>query len=98
LSQSAAEKLARLLIRWCDEVGKSTPQGIRVNPGLTHEEMGQMICTSRETVTRLLNEFRRQSIVHLARNSILVRNRQALASVANCWERPDDVTAITAID
>lgn len=98
LSQSAAEKLARLLLRWCDEVGRWTPQGTRVRPGLTHEEMGQMICTSRETVTRVLNEFRRQRIVGLARNSILVRNRTALESVANRWERPDDVTTITAID
>jgi CRP/FNR family transcriptional regulator len=98
LSQSAAEKLARLLIKWCDETGKCTPEGIRVNPGLTHEEIGQMICASRETVTRVLGEFRRRQIVHLARNSILVRNRRALESVANCWERPDDVTAITAID
>ncbi|HVS80098.1 MAG TPA: Crp/Fnr family transcriptional regulator [Pyrinomonadaceae bacterium] len=88
LSQSAAEKLARLLIKWCDEVGTWTPQGIRVNPGLTHEEMGQMICTSRETVTRVLSEFRRRRIVHLTRNSILVRNRRALESVANCWKRP----------
>jgi CRP/FNR family transcriptional regulator len=98
LSQSAAEKLARLLVRWCDEVGKWTPQGVRVRPGLTHEEIGQMICTSRETVTRVLGEFRRQQIVGLARNSILVRNRHALEAVANHWDRPDDVTTITAID
>lgn len=98
LSQSAPEKLARLLIKWCDEAGTCTPQGIRVRPGLTHEEMGQMICASRETVTRVLGEFRRRQIVHLARNSILVRNRRALESVANCWKRPGDVTAITAID
>ena len=98
LSQSAAEKLARLLIKWCDEAGKWTPQGIRVNPGLTHEEMGQMICASRETVTRVLSEFRRRQIVHLARNSILVRNRRALESVANRWESPGDVTAVTAVD
>lgn len=98
LSQSAAEKLARLLIKWCDEAGEPTPQGIRVNSRLTHEEIGEMICASRETVTRLLSEFKRRRIVVLARNSIMVRDRRALESVANRWERPDDVTAITAID
>lgn len=84
LSQSAAEKLARLLVRWCDEHGKRTAQGIRINSGLTHEEMAQMICASRETVTRLLGEFKRQHIVSLVGSAIFVRNRKALESVARC--------------
>lgn len=84
LSQSASEKLARLLVRWCDEVGKRTPQGIRITSGLTHEEIGQMICASRETVTRVLSEFKRKHIVSFAGNAIFVRNRKALESVARC--------------
>jgi len=84
LSQSASEKLARLLVRWCDEHGKRTAQGIRINPGLTHEEMAQMICASRETVTRVLGEFKRKDIVRLADNAIFIRNRKALESVACC--------------
>src|SRR5713226_9340179 len=82
LSQSASEKLARLLVRWCNELGKRTPQGIRITSGLTHEEMGQMICASRETVTRVLSEFKRKHIVNLAGSAIFVRNRKALESVA----------------
>ena len=84
LSQSASEKLARLLVKWCDEDGKRSAQGIRINSGLTHEEMAQMICASRETVTRLLGEFKRKQIVSLVGNAIFVRNRKALESVARC--------------
>jgi CRP/FNR family transcriptional regulator len=84
LSQSASEKLARLLVRWCDELGKRTPQGIRIASGLTHEEIGQMICASRETVTRVLGELKRKHIVNLVGNAIFVRNRKALESVARC--------------
>jgi CRP/FNR family transcriptional regulator, cyclic AMP receptor protein len=84
LSQSAAEKLARLLVRWCDERGKRTAQGIRINSGFTHEEIAQMICASRETVTRLLGEFKQKNIVSLVGNAIFVRNRKALESVARC--------------
>jgi CRP/FNR family transcriptional regulator len=82
LSQSATEKLARLLIRWCDELGKRTPQGIEIESGLTHEEIGQMICASRETVTRVLSEFKRGHIVSLFNGTILVRNRTALEAAA----------------
>lgn len=84
LSQSASEKLARLLVKWCDESGKRTAQGTRIEIGLTHEEIAQMICVSRETVTRVLGEFRRKHIVSLVDNAIFVRNRKALESVARC--------------
>jgi CRP/FNR family transcriptional regulator, cyclic AMP receptor protein len=81
LSQSASEKLARLLIKWCDEQGEVAPEGTRVNPGLTHEEIAQMICASRETVTRLFAEFRRKEIVSFAGNAIFVRHLNALESM-----------------
>ena len=81
LSQSAAEKLAGLLVKWCDEQGEVATEGIRVNPGLTHEEIAQMICASRETVTRLFAEFRRKGIVSSARNAIFVRHLNVLESM-----------------
>ena len=84
LSKSASEKLARLLIRWCDEHGKRTSQGIRIDFGLTHEEMAQIICSSRETVTRLLADLKRKQIVSFADNGILIRNRKALDLAARC--------------
>ena len=80
LADSAAEKLAGLLMKWCDENGKSTPQGIRIAAGLTHAEIAEMICTSRETVTRLLGEFKRKQIVSLMDSAIFIRNRKALES------------------
>lgn len=83
LSQSASEKLARLLITWCEEHGKRTPQGIRIKPGLTHEEIAQMICASRETVTRALNMLKRKHIVRAENGDLLIRNRAALTALAN---------------
>jgi CRP/FNR family transcriptional regulator len=83
LSQSAAEKLARLLLSWCDEQSLTRrKEATRVIPGLTHEEIGQMICTSRETVTRVLAEFRRKRMIRLRGKSIFVSDREALESVA----------------
>jgi len=82
LSQSAAEKLARLLLKWCDEQGDLGSEVVRVNSGLTHEEIAQMICTSRETVTRLFAELRRNQIVGFADNAMHIRNRKALESLA----------------
>ena len=78
LSQSAQEKLIRLLLKWYEEFGEPTPNGTRLNHGLTHEEIGQMICASRETVSRLFTELKRKQIVLLNGPGIVVRNRAAL--------------------
>ena len=82
LSVSAAEKLARLLLRLGDEFGERTSTGVRVRTMLTHEEIAQMIATSRETVTRVLSDFRRKHIISSTDHGILVRNRKGLESVA----------------
>ena len=78
LSQSAAEKLGRLLIKWCDEQGDGKNEEVRVNPGLTQEEIAQMICASRETVSRLFADLKRKAIVSTAENAIFVHDRNAL--------------------
>jgi CRP/FNR family transcriptional regulator, cyclic AMP receptor protein len=83
LSQSASEKLARLLMTWGEEHGKRTAQGLRIRPGLTHEEIGQMIGASRETVTRVLNTLKRKHIVRAENGDLLIRNRAALTALTN---------------
>lgn len=82
LSQTALEKLARLLIRWCDEKGKRTAQGIQIEHGLTHEEIAEMICTSRETVTRLFAALKRKHILRANNGHLIIKNRAALAALA----------------
>lgn len=84
LSRSAPEKLARLLMRWADESGEWTSKGTRISVNLTHEELAQMIGSSRETVTRALSEFKRKQIIGLLDDAIYIRNRQALESAAHC--------------
>lgn len=73
LSQSASEKLVRLLLKWCDEQGELGAENVRVDLGLTHEEIGQIICVSRETVTRLFGELKKKHFVTFADNAIFVR-------------------------
>jgi CRP/FNR family transcriptional regulator len=82
LSQSSAGKLARLLLEWSDDFGQPTSQGIRLNHGLTQEEIAQMICASRETVSRLLTKMKRKEILEFNGNGIFVRDRGRLELVA----------------
>jgi CRP-like cAMP-binding protein len=48
---------------------------------LTHEQMAQMICTSRETVTRLLTTLSKQQVIRVTSDSILILDRLALEQI-----------------
>jgi len=79
LSQSAPQKLGRFLLDWASK-GQPTPQGIRVTLALTHEEIGQIIGSSRETVTRTLGELKHNDLVAFHGSTLLIQNRIALES------------------
>jgi CRP/FNR family transcriptional regulator, cyclic AMP receptor protein len=79
---SAAEKLARLLLAWGDAFGQHTAVGMHLQTLLTHEELGQMIGASRETVTRVLNALKRKQVILAKDGDLWIRNRGALAALA----------------
>jgi CRP/FNR family transcriptional regulator, cyclic AMP receptor protein len=78
LSQTTSEKLARLLLDWCDRGGEQTTRGIRLKVLLTHEEIAQMIGTTRETVTRLLSDFTKKKIIDVKGSSLFVLSKPQL--------------------
>ena len=71
LTQTTTEKLARLLLDWCDK-GEKTSQGVRLKVLLTHEEIAQRIGTTRETVTRLISDFKRKKLISVKGSTFLV--------------------------
>jgi CRP/FNR family transcriptional regulator len=83
LSQTTSEKLARLLLDWCDRGGEQTTKGIRLKVLLTHEEIAQMIGTTRETVTRLLSDFKKKKIIDVKGSSLFVLSRPSLENLVS---------------
>lgn len=83
LSQTTAEKLAKLLLDWCDGNGDETPKGIRLKVLLTHEEIAQMIGTTRETVTRLLSDFKRKKLIDVKGSTVVVLRKSALEEMVS---------------
>jgi CRP/FNR family transcriptional regulator, cyclic AMP receptor protein len=82
LSHSAAEKLAKLLLEWTTRNGEGVKSEPRLKMALTHEEIAQMIGTSRETVTRLFADLKRRQIVQSKGSILLIRNKAALKAMA----------------
>jgi len=80
LSESTAEKLARLLLGWLDQNEESRNSG-RIKFTITHEEIGRMIGTSRETVSRVLGDFRRRGLIQQDYSTLVIRSRTALEAL-----------------
>jgi len=80
LSDSASEKLARLLVGWLDQNSEArNPSQMKL--ALTHEEIGQMIGTSRETVSRLFAGFKKQRLIQQSGSTLVIPDRIALESL-----------------
>jgi CRP/FNR family cyclic AMP-dependent transcriptional regulator len=82
LSHSASEKLARFLLEWSANCPEENGQ-VRIKMTLTHEEIAQMIGSSRETVTRLLADFRRKQLVQVVGSTLILRSKADLEAIVN---------------
>ena len=83
LSSTAPEKLARLLLEW-GENGQISASGTRFHFSLTHQEIGEFIGATRETVTRTLGEFKSRQLIAFHGTTLTIPNRIALESYAHC--------------
>ncbi|HUM06918.1 MAG TPA: Crp/Fnr family transcriptional regulator [Terriglobales bacterium] len=81
LARSSTEKLARLLLSWAAKDGGS--RDLRIDSEFTHEEIAQMIGSSRETVTRLLSDLKRRELIRLEGSTLVIPNRVALEAIAS---------------
>ena len=81
LSGSASGRLARLLLDWAAPATGGEPP-VRFTLLFTHEELANMAGTSRETVTRLLNQFERSRIVERQGASLVILDLSRLDRLA----------------
>jgi len=80
LSRSAAKRLANLLIELVVKSGNAR-HADRTTLALTHEEIAQMIGTSRETVTRLFVDFKKKQLIQQNGSTVIIRNRPVLETL-----------------
>jgi CRP/FNR family transcriptional regulator, cyclic AMP receptor protein len=80
LSEAVPKRLCRLLLDWpAGSKGTMLRDQIKVN--LTHEEIGELIGSSRETVTRALSNLRDRGLVAMEGSSLTISNRAALLDI-----------------
>jgi CRP-like cAMP-binding protein len=82
LDTSVPCRLARLLLHWCHARGERADDGVRISVAMTHEEIGEFIGASRETISRAFAGFRDRHLVEIHGSTILIPDLENLALFA----------------
>jgi CRP/FNR family cyclic AMP-dependent transcriptional regulator len=77
LSNSPGQRFAKLLLGWSAERGDSS-HSLHLHLVLTHEEIAEMIGTTRETVSRLFADFKKKQFIQSKGSALVILNRFAL--------------------
>jgi len=80
LPRSAADRLAKLLLEWSVKAGDTRHPG-RLTLTLSHEEIAQMIGTSRETVSRVFADFKKKELIQQKGSTVVIRNPAVLETL-----------------
>jgi len=74
-------RVARLLLTLAESHGKVTPKGIRVEFPLTHQEIADLVGSSRVTVTQILNRFRSSNWIDIESKRVTIHDLNALEDI-----------------
>src|SRR5213080_1342602 len=82
LTNSPAEKFAKLLLCWYPTTGQTNGQA-QVKLTLTHEEIAEMIGTTRETVRLLFSDFKKKQLLQVKGSTLVLRNKTVIEKMVH---------------
>lgn len=80
--KSVPARLAELLVRLADEYGKPSKKGTEIGLKLTHQELSELIASTRETTSAIIGDFRDKKWIDTEGRKIIVLNRQGLVKAS----------------
>lgn len=81
LAPTARAKLASVLLEWATAEAPADSAKVQFHLRLSHEEIGAVIGSSRETVTRIFNDFRRRGLIKTKGTLVTVPDPEKLKAL-----------------
>ncbi|MEQ9618407.1 MAG: Crp/Fnr family transcriptional regulator [Deltaproteobacteria bacterium] len=78
---SSYERLVSVLLRLCDKFGEPSSEGILIKLNLSQEELAEMACMSRRTLSRAVQRLKKVRIIKCDRRVMIIRDRNSLAKL-----------------
>lgn len=80
--KSAHGKVAQVLMSLAKAHGRQTVDGMLIDYPITHQEIGNLIATTRETVSYAFMEFRQRGLITTRQRRTIVRDLEGLGELA----------------
>src|SRR3712207_5133254 len=77
LDREVSARLATLLLHLADRFGETNGSGTVLNVRLTHQDLANMIVSTREAVSKVMSEFQRDGIIETRNRRIVVKPQPA---------------------
>lgn len=74
VSKDAKTRLLTFIKDWAERDGKREGNRVTIQNYLTQNDIAQIICTSRQTATVLLNELEENGLMHYGRKEIIIED------------------------
>lgn len=76
--RDAQSRVANLVLQLAHQHGAPTPAGTQIDLDLTRQDLGNFVGVSRETTTRILNQFKKEGLIEMEGTLITIRDEQGL--------------------
>ena len=80
--RSVRERIAGMLLRLKARYGKAENDGVRLEIVLSREDLAEIVGTTKETLVRVLSDFRQEQIIRDIGQNLLLLSPEKLAKIA----------------
>ena len=80
MHREVSTRLATLLINLGERFGESNGVGTLIDVRLTHQDLANMIASTREAVSKVMSELQRDGVIESRNRRIIIVNGEALPS------------------
>ena len=74
LAPDTHAKLTQFLLQWAEKHGQKSAEGLRIALHMTHEEIAQSIGASRESVSRILSDWKHRGVIRVNGGTLTITN------------------------
>jgi CRP-like cAMP-binding protein len=71
-------KLAALLLELGEEYGQETEDGLQIGLKITHQEMANLIGSTRETISLTLAQFKKKRLLNMNGRTVILLDLEGL--------------------
>lgn len=80
-TKNVRKRLINFFLNLANDIGVETSEGIIINLPLTHEQISQIVASSRQTVTLMINDLAKSKLLTKRRNKIIILDIKGLQNL-----------------